>query len=158
VALPEPRREARRFEMHLAHRSHDERPGQLGGRRRGRAFRRHRNAARRAGREIDVVGGTSGLADELEPRQAREQRGADRRALAHEQHRVGIGDTLGDRVERGDGVVVDLDIEVCGQRRIAVQRADAVLVIVGNDYFHVFPREPQIFDHGADITSWFSCC
>src|SRR6202012_2233463 len=112
------------------------RPGQFGCCRGRGAFGGNRDTPRRACREVDVIRRAPGLADELEFRQAGEQIGSDRRALTHGQQRVGIGEPFGLGVERGHGVVMDVYIEMFDKRRIAVQRTDAVLVVVGNNHFH----------------------
>ncbi|MNE76670.1 hypothetical protein D3C80_1729190 [compost metagenome] len=77
-----------------------------------------------------------GLADQLEFRQAVEQGSIDARAFAGEHQRVGIGEAYCKFIQRGRLVLVkDADI-MPAQPAVAVERADHVLVVVGNDNAH----------------------
>ncbi len=124
-----------RLERHVAHRVHDQRPRELGGRDRRAARGGHRNAATLARGEVDVAGGVTGLADEAELRQAIDELRGDRRPRADEHDGVGIREAPRQRVDAGHRVVVDLDVEAREPRK-AVQVPDRVLIVVGDDDAH----------------------
>jgi hypothetical protein len=75
----------------------------------------------RAGVDIDVRVDAA-LADKPELRQSTEQRRADLGALANQHQRVGLAQSLGERVDVLDVIVPHLDI-VAQQLREAVERA-----------------------------------
>ena len=113
----------------------DQRPGQL---RRGdgrAAALHHGDASGRAGVEVEMGADPAGLADQPEPRQAVQQLGIDAGPFAGQHQGVGLGETSGQLVHIALRVVEQADPMAVEQGE-AVERADHLLVVVGNGDMH----------------------
>ena len=118
-------------------RGDDEPPRQLGRRIRrppGAGQRAHQHAAPRGGVDVDVREDTD-LADQTQAIETLEQRRPDRRALADQAERLGVGQALGQRLDVL-GVIVPDRHRVAGHPGKAGERPDRVLPVVEDRDVH----------------------
>ena len=83
-----------------------------------------------------MTGDLAGLADQLEVGQPVEQGCIDARAFAGEDQGVGIGEAGGQLVQRGGWLVVKHANVVPSEAFEAFERANDVLVVIGNGNAH----------------------
>ena len=83
-----------------------------------------------------MAGHLAGLADQLEVGQAVEQGGVDAGTFAGEYQCVGIGKACCKLLQRGRLALMEHADSVPAQLAEAIERADHILVVVGNDNAH----------------------
>jgi hypothetical protein len=124
------------FERDIAARRDHQRDGELGRRDRRVAHPgRDRDAELGAGLEIDHLRIAADQRDQLELRQADQQRAREFHALADRHHDVGVGKPLDQLLEIARGLAVARHVVMADQRE-AGKLIDHVLVVVGNNDFH----------------------